>query len=314
MEAKNIQIVVNPAAGSGKAKKVAQKLMQRFRNINNYDFQITYSKYKDDAMFITRKAITEGASLVIAVGGDGTINEVVNGFFLGRKPVNQLCELGIINCGTGGGYSKTLNNPRSLEQQIGQLFHARSTALDLGHITCQGYSGKTISRIFVNECQFGIGSMVASSVGKKSKIFGGRIAFGVAATVLAMSAKPLKLTIGYDKDSAGEFSLIGLVIGNGTECAGGMKLTPDAKLNDGLFDVLSINNMKTHHRILNLSKVYSGRHIFSPHFSVRRCTNINIRSDSIVSLEGDGEMLGTTPVDIEILPSAIRVKAENIKI
>jgi YegS/Rv2252/BmrU family lipid kinase len=314
MGTNKIRIVVNPAAGSGKAKAAARMLMQRIRNISNYDFQITYSKYKDDAMYITREAVTEGAALVIAVGGDGTINEVVNGFFTGREPVNPSCELGIINCGTGGGFSGTMNNPRSPEQQIGQLFQARSTVLDLGHITCQGYSGETVSRIFVNECQLGIGSRVAFSVGKKSKVFGGKIAFGLAATLLAMSARPLKLTIGYDKEPAGEVSLIGLVIGNGTECAGGMKLTPDARLNDGLFDVLSINNMKTHQRLFNLSKVYSGRHIFSPHFSVRRCRNINILSDNAVSLEGDGEMLGTTPVDIEILPSAIRVKAGNIKI
>ena len=90
-----------------------------------------------------------------------------------------------------------------------------------------------------------------------------------------------------------EFKLIGLVIGNGTECAGGMKLTPDAKLNDGFFDVLSMNDMTVAQRMLNLSKVYSGKHILSPHFSVKRCKKLQIRSDTEVSLEGDGEMLGT---------------------
>ena len=312
MKTSNIHIVVNPTAGSGKAKRVAHTLLQKIKSTSAFDINITFSKEKNDAIFITRKAITDGASMIIAVGGDGIINEVVNGFFVDGDPLNPSCELGIINCGTGGGYARTLNYPHSTRQQIDLLFQAGSIALDLGHITYQDYSGKTVSRLFVNECQIGIGSEVASIVGKKSKIFGGTIAFGIAATVMAMFMKPLKLTIEFDNEASQEFRLIGLVAGNGTECAGGMKLTPDAKLNDGFFDVLLINDMKVAQRILNLSKVYSGRHILSPHFSIKRCKKLQIRSDIEVSLESDGEMLGNSPFDIEILPSAIRVKAGNI--
>jgi diacylglycerol kinase family enzyme len=166
----------------------------------------------------------------------------------------------------------------------------------------------------VNECQIGIGSAVASLVGKKSKIFGGTIAFGLAATVLAMSIKPLSLTIGFDNEAFQEYRLIGLVVGNGTECAGGMKLTPDAKLSDGFFDVLSINDMNMGQRIMNLSKVYSGKHILSPHCTIKRCKKLKVRSTIEVPLESDGEILGNSPFDIEILPLAIRVKAGNINI
>ena len=309
METNNIHIVVNPTAGSGRAKRVAHHLLQKIKSISDYDFNLTFTIDKNDALFITRKAISDGASMVIAVGGDGTVNEVVNGFFIDGKPLNPSCELGIINCGTGGGYAKTLNNPDSTEEQIELLFKPGSTALDLGNITYQDYSGKTGSRLFVNECQIGIGSEVASRVGKKSKIFGGTIAFGITATVLAMFMKPLKVKIGFDNEAFQELSLIGLVVGNGTECAGGMKLTPDAKLNDGLFDVLSIHEMSIVPRLLNLSKVYSGTHILSPHFSINRCKKLMIRSDQAVSLEADGEMLGNSPFDIEIIPAAIRVKA-----
>jgi diacylglycerol kinase family enzyme len=80
-------------------------------------------------------------------------------------------------------------------------------------------------------------------------------------------------------------------------------------LNDGLFDVLSIHEMTIVQRLLNLSKVYSGTHILSPHFSINRCKKLMIRSDQAVSLEADGEMLGNSPFDIEIIPAAIRVKA-----
>ena len=314
MKTNKIQIVVNPAAGSGKAKRVAHDLLQKVKSIPGYDFNLTFTIDKNDALFITRKAISDGASMIVAVGGDGTINEVVNGFFVEGNSLNPFCELGIINCGTGGGYARTLNNPKSIEQQFELLFQPASTELDLGQITYQDYSGTTVSRLFVNECQVGIGSDVASRVGKKSKIFGGKIAFGVAATALAILMKPLKLEIGFDDESIQEFSLIGLVVGNGTECAGGMRLTPDAKLNDGFFDVLSIHEMTVVQRLFNLSKVYSGKHILSPHFTIRRCKKLMIRSSINISLEADGEMLGNSPFDIEIIPAAIRVKTVINKI
>jgi len=309
----NIHIVVNPIAGTGKAKRVANDLLRKIKSISDYDSDLSFTRGKDDALFITRKAITDGASMIIAVGGDGTINEVVNGFFDEGKTLNPLCELGIINCGTGGGFARTLNNPQSIEKQIELLFQPESSVLDLGKISYQDYSGKTASRMFVNECQVGIGSEVALKVGKKSKILGGKIAFGFTATVLAMTMKPLKLTVSFDNEAFKETNLIGLVIGNGTECAGGMKLTPDAKLNDGFFDVLSIHEMSVVQRLFNLSKVYSGTHIFSPHFSIHRCKKLKIRSDIAISLEADGEMLGNSPFDIEILPAAIMVKTGVIK-
>jgi YegS/Rv2252/BmrU family lipid kinase len=309
MKTSYVTIVINPVAGNGKAGREARALLQKIKNSSDFEINIAFSGGKNDAEAITRKAIREGSSMIIVAGGDGTINEVVNGFFEDGKPLNSFCELGVINCGTGGGYARALNCQRSTSQQIEKLIHTVSTSLDLGQISFRDSSGKTVKRLFANECQVGIGSNVASAVGKKSKIFGGTIAFGVSATLFALSMKPLKLDISFDDEAFQAFSLIGLVIGNGTECAGGMKLTPDAKLNDGFFDVLSICDMNVIQRILNLSKVYSGKHIQSPYFSVRRCKKIQIRSDNKLSLEGDGEILGNSPFNIEILPSAIRVRA-----
>lgn len=311
MKASNIQIVVNPVAGNGKAARVAQTLLQKINDFSAAYFNITFTKEKNDAIFITRKAIAEGASMIIAVGGDGTINEVVNGFFSESNPINPNCVLGILNCGTGGGYARTIIGTRSLRQQIELLFQPGSSALDLGSIHYQDDTGKKVSRLFVNECQTGIGSKVASSVGKGSKIFGGKIAFGLNAAFQAIILKPQLLKVRYDNEPFQEFSLLGLVIGNGPECAGGMKLTPEAKLNDGLFDVLSIYDMNIYKRLISFSKVYSGTHILAPDCSVKRCKKLKILSDSEVSLEADGEVLGNSPFDIEILPGAIRVKTDN---
>ena len=312
MKTSFVNIVINPEAGNGKALRVAQTLLQKIKSTCDFEIDISFTKEKDDATFITRRAILEGASMIIALGGDGTINEVVNGFFSEGRSLNPLCELGIIHCGTGGGFAHTLNFPRRADKQIEQLLNPVKRVLDLGQITYLNSSDTVQKRLFINECQVGIGCRVASAVGKKSKLFGGRIAFGFSAALLALSMKPLKLSIGFDNDPMQELALIGLVIGNGTECAGGMKLTPDAKLSDGFFDVLSMNDMKVTDRMLNLSKVYSGKHILSPYFSIKRCKKLKIRSDNKIFMECDGEILGNSPFEIEILPSAIKVKCSNI--
>ena len=87
---------------------------------------LTFTKEKNDAMVITREAIYNGASVIVVIGGDGTVNEVVNGFFIDGTPVKPFCELGIINCGTGGGYARTLNLPQPIENQIDLLLQPGS--------------------------------------------------------------------------------------------------------------------------------------------------------------------------------------------
>ncbi len=308
MDSSHILIVVNPTAGSGKAKDVAKTLQQKIEPLKASKYQFTFTKEKEEATFITRKAIAEGASLVIAIGGDGTINEVINGFFTDGVPINTHCELGILDGGTGSSLSGIIHGQKSVNQQIDMLFQSNTMALDLGLINYDDFSGNRVSRFFANECQTGIGTRVVSMVGKTSKLFGGRIAFGFASTIQAIGMKPQKLNIAYDDEPFQEFSLLGLVVGNGRECAGGMRLTPDANMSDGLFDVLSISEMGLVKRLLNLSKVYSGKHLLSSGFSVKRCKKLKIRSDIKIALEADGELLGNSPLDIQILQAAIRVR------
>lgn len=303
-----IQIIVNPSAGSGKAKKIAETLLLKAGEIICSEIRIKFTEERNHATFIAREALKNGAEKIVAVGGDGTINEVVNGFFENGRPVNPACELGIISCGTGKGFANSMKLPVDINQQIKILWNPGFNAIDIGLIAYQDIHGERAERFFVNECQTGIGSKVASLVGSGHKIFGGKLAFGVTATIQAILLKPLELKIEFDDEPGQDYKVIGLVVGNGTECAGGMKLTPDARLDDGLFDILLIHDMNVIKRLINLTKVYSGTHILSQYFTVRRCKKIKITSFDSALLEADGEMLGTSPFEMEILPAAIRVK------
>ena len=307
-----IQLVVNPIAGSGKARKAVPFILEKFRELSNSEIRITYTTRAEDAMYITRDAIVDGASMIVSVGGDGTINEVINGFFIDKIPINTLCELGVIDCGTGGGYASTVNLPDSIDKQIELILRSAAVSIDLGCVNYIGSSNQPTSRFFVGECQTGIGSLVVAKIGSKLKAIAGKYAFFLVSTVAALSLKPSKLKVKYDNDMEQEHPLLGLVVGNGIVCGGGMKLTPNAKLNDGLFDVLLIHNMGLVQRLLNLSKVYSGKHILSRLFSVKRCRKISIQSDLSVSLEADGELLGYSPFSVEIFPQVIKVKAGHI--
>lgn len=302
-----IQIIANPTARSGKARSLAERTLQWLHQQTDRTVNLEFTKGIHDAVRITRESIINGADMIVCVGGDGTLNEVANGFFIEGKSINPNCELGVINAGTGGGYARGLGIPASFEAQLELLLQPTSIFADVGRISYSDMHGQRVERLFLNECQVGIGSDVAAFVGKKFKFFGGPVAFGLTATYLALKAKPLQLTISYDDKEANSECLIGLVVGNGYECAGGMKLTPDARVNDGLLDVLSMHEMNIPQRLFNLSKVYDGKHMLSPHFSIRRCQKLTIETPQKIVLEADGEIFGYGPYLIDLLPSSLRV-------
>ncbi len=307
-----IQLVVNPIAGSGKARKAFPSILHKFRELTDSEIRVAYTTGAGDAIVLTRDAIVNGALMVVSVGGDGTINEVINGFFNNKIPINPFCELGVIDCGTGGGFASTVNLPESIDQQIELILKSSAIPIDLGCVDFIDTSNKPTFRFFIGECQTGIGSLVVSKIGSKLKAVAGKYAFFYVSTVEALTLKPSRLRVKYDDNIEEEHRLLGLVVGNGIVCGGGMRLTPNAKLNDGLFDVLLIHNMGLVQRLMNLSKVYSGKHILSRHFSTKRCKKITIQSDSPVSLEADGELLGYSPFAMKIFPQVIKVKVGHI--
>jgi YegS/Rv2252/BmrU family lipid kinase len=302
-------VIVNPAAGSGKARYITENFSRKIREVVQGEVNFQFTAAQHHATYLAREALKKGAEKIIAVGGDGTINEVVNGFFENGIQINPDCELGIISCGTGKGFANSLKLPQSIEDQIALVGRTGFRTIDTGHVHYINKEGEPESRYYVNESQTGIGSKVASLVGSKHKVFGGPLAFGFSATIQAIILKPIELKIRFDEEPEEDLKLIGFVAGNGTECAGGMKLTPGAKLDDGLFDVLLMYNMGVITRLVNLTKVYSGKHLLSPYFAIKKCKRIKISSETKLLLEADGEMLGFPPYEFTVVPAAIRVKA-----
>jgi len=304
-------IIINPLSAAGRTGRRWKSYITAVENRLGKNYSVHFTQTQLDAIFSARRAINEGCELVIAVGGDGTINEVVNGFFDHGQIINPECLLGIINSGTGHGFAQSLGLHKSIDLQLDAISRRRYKSIDVGRITFMNPGGELTGRYFVNECQIGIGGMVVKNVVPRYKRFGGKFAFGLIAFLTALSDKKRQFTLEIDSSIETSASLHGIVVGNGAYTGGGMMLTPSAKVDDGLLDVLSIREQSVLQRIMNLSKVHSGRHITSPKFSYRQCTSLSIVSPSDVPIAADGEILGTPPCTISILPHALRVCSQN---
>ncbi len=311
MAGKNTHFILNPAAGGGRAGKLMPKLIPEIEKKYGTDYVLHVTGGTSDATRIAMSAADAGAGLIVAAGGDGTINEVLNGLFRDRAPINPDCELGIIDFGTGRGLAQTLDLPSSHREQLNIIFRSQGFPVDVGLVTFADKTGSLCERLFISECQLGIGSSVACQVNSVHKLFGGKIAFGLSALIQIFLYRANRVTLQIDEEYPDTEELIGLVIGNGTYCAGGMKLTPGAKPDDGYLDILSIRDMSIPQRILNFPKIYSGNHIFSEHFAIRQNKTIRINSAENLMIEADGELLGTLPCQIEIIPSIIKVKYKS---
>jgi YegS/Rv2252/BmrU family lipid kinase len=308
MHSKNVHVIINPVAGGGQAGRLQSWLQSEIADRFGHNYSLFVTRKPSQATTAAREAISTGAELIIIVGGDGTVQEAINGFFEDRKSKNPSCELGIINCGTGGGLAQTLGLPSSPEQQLDVICRQSSSAVDAGVVTFHDCEEKERERFFINECQMGIGGSVVADVKSLHKYFGGTIAFGSVAIMKTLSFKASRVTVQLDKNEPRTEKLIGVVVGNGVYCGGGMKLTPAAKPDDGQFDVLLIHDMYLPTRIWNFPKIYTGSHVDSPHFTIYRSKEIKVDSEDSVLVEADGELLGKVPCSVEMLHAALQIR------
>ena len=302
-------VVLNPSAGSGKAGKEAPRILAALRKSLGGGYTLFLTRKPLDATAIAREAILEGAEFIIAVGGDGTIQETVNGFFTDGQLINPNVQLGIISIGTGNGFAQSLGLPADIESQCEVIASGLTRRLDIGRAFFSNGNGKSGSRYFVNECQAGIGGVVVENVRSQHKRLGGTLAFGLKTLGAALSFPEPEITVSMDGGPGQTLRYIGVVAANGNSMAGGMRLAPRADIGDGLLDFLFMHAQTLAQRLRNFPKIYSGRHVELPEFQYLRGSCLSMTSKEKVLFEADGELLGCLPCDVEIHPSAFQVRA-----
>jgi YegS/Rv2252/BmrU family lipid kinase len=259
-------------------------------------------------MELTRVALREGFEMIVAVGGDGTLNEVVNGFFEAGSPVNPDAVLGTICRGTGSDFIKTLGISKNIEAAARQLRGRSVRQCDVGRFTSRDGNGDEIERYFINIADFGIGGEAVARVNNTTKAFGGFISFlyGTLKTLVFYKGKIVKLKI--DDYYEAERKINNIVVANGRYFGGGMQIAPRAEVDDGLFDILVIDDMNLMESVLNISRLYKGAHIDHPKVEYFRGKRVVAESAEDVLIDVEGEDGGRLPATFDIIPGAIKVK------
>jgi YegS/Rv2252/BmrU family lipid kinase len=250
------------------------------------------------AIELTRQVIKRGARTIIAVGGDGTINEVVNGFFENEKMISTDVELSIVPRGTGSDFVRVLNRavPRGDRRMI--------DLMKVGYTTSDGRSEVRYS---VNITSFGMGGEVADRVNRSTKLLGGRIAFLTAMVQTAWSFQGNSVTLQFDNSKTLQARIIHVAVGNGQYHGAGMWVCPGAMIDDGLLDVTVVRYLTLPELLKSLPTLYSGAIYSHPKVESHRVKHMKAESKERVVVEIDGEPSGYLPIEISVLPKAIRV-------
>ncbi|HEX7174446.1 MAG TPA: diacylglycerol kinase family protein [Pyrinomonadaceae bacterium] len=308
-------VIVNPASAGGATGEawpgVASDLRRHFG-----PFACAFTERSGDARVIAEHEAARGRSFIIACGGDGTVNEIADGLL--RSGADA--ELGVLPSGTGGDFRRTLEIPERAADAARALRDGRTMRVDAGRVVFAGESGGEETRHFINVASFGMGVEVIGRVKKDggsgataaaTRALGGKAAFAVAALQSAFAyAQPLvRITL----DGGPEFRLkiTNFCVANARFFGGGMKIAPEAKLDDGLFDVVAIGDMSGTRILTNSYRVYLGTHLGLRQVQHTRARRVLARADDDgeVGIEIDGETAGRLPATFEILPRSLRVRA-----
>jgi YegS/Rv2252/BmrU family lipid kinase len=301
-------LIVNPRAQNGALGKRWPELSGLLRKeIGSFDEE--WTERSGHATELCRHAIERGARKVVAIGGDGTINEVANGFFENGAPIRTEAVFGILPFGTGGDFRRTAGTSINPTVAAGIIAAGATTPIDVGVVEYADENNRPQKRIFVNIASFGLSGLVDEYVNTTSKRLGGKVSFLMATVRAGLAYKNQMVRLIFDEDpaSARELMVQTVAVANGRYFGGGMQIAPQALLDDGLFDVVSVGDMGLGEMLLSGHRIYRGTHLALEKVSCRRARVVSAQpiGDTPVRLDVDGETPGTLPATFRLLPKAL---------
>lgn len=298
--------IVNPVSAGGRTALRFEKSHTAIRNVTG-DFSISYTEYQGHGIELARQAFHEGVERVIAVGGDGTLNEIVNGYFENGSPINPNATISISPTGTGGDFRRNFGMRSNDMSQVDFFDFDNPVMVDCGIATFRHRDGGSHQRYFINVASIGVSEMVATRINnaKYIKKLGGPPAFLITALTSMLSYKGVEAVIKTANDTIEVNKLDLIAIANGKWFGGAMKIAPNAIINDGLFDVILIHDFSTIGMIINNAKVYSGNHTKHKNVKVMRTDYIEVDTNPGLKVDTDGELPGSTPVEFRIKPLSV---------
>lgn len=298
-----IVLICNPRSGRGSVSRALPEV-QRALDERGLRYELRHTTRKGHAIDLTREAIASGARLVVAVGGDGTIHEVVNGMIENDVALDPDVALGVVAAGSGSDFIKTFGLPSAPSVAVSHLDGTGSFPIDIGKITFTE-DGREVSRYFANVAEAGIGADVVARAATLPRWLGPTVYFFAFWMVLR---KHRSYRVKVDLvDRVYEGKMNNLVVANCQFFGGGMKIAPKAAPTDGVLDI-QIEHAKKSEAIAIMPKIYKGEHVPHPDIDEMKRVRVSVEGDRAIRIEADGEVLGHTPARFELLREAIRLK------
>lgn len=296
IEIRKILVIINPVAGKGKTVEIIPKIKEKFDCIRDIiEYKIVLSNFAGEITSIARMHYDMGYKEFIAVGGDGTLSELINGFDL---PIDPDIKIGIIPLGTGNDFVKNIFTDPKIDEIIDAIIQDKTMLVDLGIVN---------KYKFINVCSFGIDGPIIKDTDKFKKILPGKLAYLFSTLKAGLSFKPKEVHVQIDGE-AYTGNMILIAIANGKYFGGGMNICPNASLDDGMFDICMVKDVSTAKFMREISKVYSGRlsEVEEVKYYKGREINIEVSGGSYL-INIDGNLVGSTPVKIELVSKAMKV-------
>lgn len=301
--------IANPAAGKGRLGKDWNKTISPLLKSKLGSFDHAFTTQPGNATEIAEQALSaKKYSTVVVLGGDGTLNEVVNGFMATSPEIRDRVALGIIPFGSGGDFARTVGMPRRFKNALDALLSAKAQRIDVGMAEFSDVNFP--KRYFVNIANAGVVASVMLKVNHISRSWPALWRY-LMGSIKGFNAFENVLTrISFDNGPAREIHLTDLLVANGRYFGRGMQPAPNANLQDGLFDVLIFKNASLGVFLKNLPRLYRGKISgSSASHETLRCKSVRVEvldSKKTLPIEMDGENHGIGNVMFQIVPGAIR--------
>lgn len=294
--------VVNPYAGNGRGRTVWDDVRERLGHLGiQFEFELTQGELTAESF--ARQALRAGADTIVVVGGDGTINEALNGFYLDDEPVRPGARLAIVPAGSSNDAARGLGIPDG-PQAIDLLRDGRTVAVDLGR--AQFAEGRPNVRYFLNNADVGIGGRIAAGAAPFKRL-GGKAAFFASSLRELVDPRPWSGRLQLDDNPPEPTQAVSVVVALGPYTGGGMAIAPGAKWDDGYFNVVVIEAMSPGELIRNFPRVYRGTHLSHPKVRSAQAQEVSVQATDSPLIELDGEVAGAGNAEFRILPAALEV-------
>ena len=296
------KLIVNPSAGCGstgrKWKRIHEYLIK-----SGLSFDFVHTEGRGHAMELAMEAAHEEYEMVIAAGGDGTLNEVVNGLLDSGNTKDTT--LGVLNTGTGCDFARFLGVSRDYRLASLHLVNPRKVRADVGVVECQK-EGRAIRRYYISAAGMGMDGEVVETAVKGPRVIHGNLPyfFGILQSLGTYHNKDIRIHL---DDNVEDIRICSVIMANGGFYAGGMHIAPDANLQDGLFEVMILGDIGKLELMQVFPSAYKGDHVTHPKVRIEKAAQVIIESSERIMVQADGEFVGEGPASFKIIPAALNI-------